>query len=104
MSEQRLIDANAFKEDIIHNREIPAEVICDVLDIIDNAPTVDDKYIEGHIDGMLQAEKLYARPIGKWEDYSDEGYVECPFCGSLTTCDDNKDELHYCWNCGAELR
>ena len=36
-----MIDANAFKEDIIHNREIPAEVICDVLDIIDNAPTVE---------------------------------------------------------------
>lgn len=41
---------------------------------------------------------------GKWRDYSDEGYVECPFCGSATNCEDNKDELHYCWNCGAEMR
>ena len=41
---------------------------------------------------------------GKWIDYSDEGYVECPFCHSATNCDGNKDELHYCFSCGAELR
>lgn len=40
---------------------------------------------------------------GKWIDHSDEGYVECPFCGSLTTCEDNIDELHYCFNCGAKM-
>ena len=44
------------------------------------------------------------RPKGEWVDYSDDGFVECPFCGSATTCDDNKDELHFCWNCGAEMR
>jgi len=41
---------------------------------------------------------------GEWIDYSDEGYVECPFCGSATNCEDNKDELHYCWNCGAKMK
>ena len=41
---------------------------------------------------------------GNWIDYSDEGYVECPFCHSATNCDGNKDELHYCFSCGAELR
>lgn len=41
---------------------------------------------------------------GKWIDYSDEGYVECPFCHSATNCSGNKDELHYCFSCGAELR
>ena len=42
---------------------------------------------------------------GKWIDhYMDEGYVECPFCHSATNCDGNKDELHYCFSCGAELR
>ena len=44
------------------------------------------------------------RNKGEWIDYSDEGYVECPFCHSATNCDDNKDELHYCFSCGAELR
>lgn len=41
--------------------------------------------------------------VGKWLDHSDEGYVECPFCGSLTTCEDNIDELHYCFNCGVKM-
>ena len=41
--------------------------------------------------------------VGKWIDHSDEGYVQCPFCGSLTTCEDNIDELHYCFNCGAKM-
>ena len=40
----------------------------------------------------------------KWIDYSDEGYVECPFCHSATNCDGNKDELHFCFSCGADLR
>ena len=44
------------------------------------------------------------RKKGKWIDYSDEGYVECPFCHSATNCDGNKDELHYCFSCGEELR
>lgn len=32
-----------------------------------------------------------------------EGYVECPFCHSATNCEDNKDELHYCFSCGARM-
>jgi hypothetical protein len=40
---------------------------------------------------------------GKWIDCSDEGYVECPFCGHATNCEDNIDELHYCFYCGARM-
>lgn len=40
---------------------------------------------------------------GEWIDHSEEGYVECPFCGHLTNCDGDKDELHYCWHCGAKM-
>ena len=40
----------------------------------------------------------------EWIDYSDDGYLECPFCHSATNCDGDKDELHYCFSCGAELR
>lgn len=43
------------------------------------------------------------RPHGTWNDHSDEGYVECPFCDHATTCDDNIEELHYCFFCGASL-
>ena len=44
------------------------------------------------------------RPHGEWRDFSDMGFVECPFCEHATTCDDNIEELHYCFFCGAELR
>lgn len=44
------------------------------------------------------------RKKGRWIDYTDEGYVECPFCYSATNCDDNKDELHFCFSCGADMR
>ena len=44
------------------------------------------------------------RPHGTWNDHSDEGYVECPFCDHATNCDDNIEELHFCFFCGAELK
>ena len=44
------------------------------------------------------------RKKGEWIDYSDEGYVVCPFCHNATNCDGNKDELRFCFSCGAELR
>lgn len=44
------------------------------------------------------------RKKGKWIDYTDDGYVECPFCHSATNCDGNKDELHYCFSCGSDMR
>ena len=40
---------------------------------------------------------------GVWLDYSEDGYVECPFCGYLTTCNKDIAELHYCFNCGAKM-
>lgn len=40
---------------------------------------------------------------GHWRDYSEDGYVECPFCEHATNCEDDIDELHYCFYCGAEL-
>lgn len=47
--------------------------------------------------------KMLKQKSGKWIDYSDEGYVECPFCNHATTCEDNIDELHYCFYCGARM-
>ena len=80
---------------------------------IDNAPTVenitifcenaDEKTIED-LKVELERVKTELRPQGEWKDYSEDGYVECPICNCLTNCDDNIDELHYCWNCGAKLR
>lgn len=61
-------------------------------------------YHAGFQDGYAEAKETFKRPQGEWIDHSNEGYVECPFCGEATNCEDNKDELHYCWNCGAEMR
>lgn len=69
-----------------------------------NEPHYDEEgyriFYESEIDNAPTIER---RPQGEWKDYSDDGFVECPFCGSATTCDGNKDELHFCWNCGAKM-
>lgn len=92
-------------------------------DLIDKAPTVNikpianvtfdkdelekivnDRVVEPIKKGELVV-KTIERPQGEWIDYSEaEGYVECPICNHLTNCDGNIDELHYCWNCGADMR
>lgn len=88
----RLIDADALKEVF---KETDVHYGGKIKELIDEAPTI-----------VLPTKILeyIKRPHGEWRDYSNEGYVECPFCGSATNCEDNKDELHYCWNCGAEMR
>ena len=40
---------------------------------------------------------------GRWIDYVEDGYVECPFCHSATNCDGNISELHFCFSCGARM-
>lgn len=94
-----LIDREALKKAIAES-----EPCCDVWrDIVDNAPAVEYPfYQEAYQTGFEEGKN--ARPQGKWKDHSEEGYVECPFCEHLTNCEDNIDELHYCWNCGAYMR
>lgn len=58
----------------------------------------------GYKKGFENARKQFERPSGEWKDYTDDGYVECPFCGSATNCDGNIDDLHYCFSCGANMR
>lgn len=52
---------------------------------------------EKHVGNTLKRQTV------KWIDYSDEGFVECPICGYATNCEDNIDELHYCFYCGARM-
>ena len=54
--------------------------------------------------GRIDALPSVTQKSGKWIDYSDEGYVECPFCGHATNCEDDIDELHYCFYCGSGMR
>jgi hypothetical protein len=48
-------------------------------------------------------EEMKEPKTGHWIDHSEEGYVECPLCGHATNCEDNIDELHYCFHCGARM-
>ena len=61
MSEQRLIDANAFKEKIIKLQKAEQNITPLAISIsfdnlktlIDSAPTAEDRYSEGYSDGYL---------------------------------------------------
>ena len=61
--------------------------IGDVLDALEDYPAAD----------------VVERKTGKWINYLEDGFVECPFCKSATNCDGDIAELHYCFNCGAKL-
>lgn len=61
-------------------------------------------YVKTALKLLDETPTVESRPSGVWIDNSEDGYVECPFCHSATTCEDNIEELHFCWNCGAELR
>lgn len=60
-------------------------------------------WLQNH-DRILTESKVSLK--GTWRDYTDEGYVECPFCKSATNCESKEDidELHFCFSCGAMLR
>ena len=58
--------------------------------------------ISGVIESFPAAD-VVERKTGKWINYLEDGFVECPFCGAATNCDGEISELHYCFNCGAEL-
>ena len=89
---------------------------CDVIDKLKALPSVQPKErcianitlneedLERIVKEQVEEIKELLPQKGEWIDYSSEGFVECPFCHSATNCDDNKDELHYCFSCGAELR
>lgn len=67
----------------------------------------DKGYLNGHIDGVAQAERMYARPIGTWiRGKASFGYVdlECSLCHCECECvEDDKIPSKYCPNCGAKM-
>ena len=68
-----------------------------------------EKIIQGLYRGDSRAIKEAIKALekepgkGHWIDHSDEGYVECSNCGSATNCDGTVADLHFCFNCGAEM-
>ena len=54
----RLIDADVLKKAITQNREIDRNAVCDVLDIIDNAPTVEPYQGEAYVNIKMSDEDI----------------------------------------------
>ena len=101
MSVQRLIDANALKEQIDYYikeagwSEHDNRVLGWCKEFIDNAPTVD-----------AIVNTIEVRPQGEWYYSIDKGW-ECNQCHEIVkdmpTCM-RKALYNFCPNCGAELR
>ena len=98
-----LISREALKKAIVLNRDIDRNAVCDVLDIIDNAPTVlHDNYSMGYQDGVRKV--LSERPQGEWEEpfeMNGKSYHKC------TNCHISSELIlfgNYCPNCGAEMK
>lgn len=76
---------------------------CDrILFMIEILPAVDKGYQEGHIDGMLQAEKLYARPVGEWIIDKNTRDIICSCCGQSRR-DTRANHIFFCNHCGAKM-
>ena len=114
----RCIDADALEElfreviggiakqpEMNGNLEHMVRASAMVVEMIQDAPTIEPRCET--CEAFNKTRLLIPQPErkkGKWIDYTEDGYVECPFCHSATNCDGNKDELHFCFSCGADMR
>lgn len=98
-----LISREALKK-AIHSSSLSSNrewLLMDLDEIIDNAPTVEEKsYAMGYQDG-LEDVLDGIRPQGKWIYHSDDyiAFYTCDKCGSAGDIQDK-----FCRNCGANMR
>ena len=88
-----------FCDDAISREEAIKEVCFMMKDCFD----ADEEQMDAIETTINELPPVQPSRKGHWIDYSEDGYVECPYCGHATNCEDNIDELHYCFYCGAEL-
>lgn len=106
ISRQAAIDA-VYKNDRYTTIGQRLEALPSVQPIITHEQAIDylreTGWLQNH-DRILTESKVPLK--GTWKDYTDEGYVECPFCKSATNCESKEDidDLHFCFSCGAMLR
>ena len=92
----RLIDANELKEHISELLLVYSGK--EILDAIDNAPTVEQKDWKFYFDhGYAQAKREFERPQGEWVFVSRHCW-KCPYCQELTN-----EGKNFCPNCGARM-
>lgn len=85
-------------------RLIDADVLFDQASDIEPQRKSDYLLIGRFMEMIIKAETIEPNH-GEWIDFSDDGYVECPFCGSATNCEyGGKEDLHYCFSCGARMK
>ena len=76
-----------------------------ILNMIDNAPTVEAIPTELHekildkAEGELLECQSNLRPQGEW-NYIQAGMCVCPFCGAMP----HKEYKNFCAKCGADMR
>lgn len=109
MSEIRLIDANALKQAFEETVVIEPMPYAFVKQIIDNAPTVEQKYYERIIAQINPV--IEARPQGEWITFpTNHSIIQCSECTALINnlrvdvFKDKVGKMNFCPNCGADMR
>ena len=97
----RLIDADAFKADVLSGLYIYLqENKEDIARAIDNAPTLPlPDFKEGYKQAIKDGKTNFSRPQGEW-NYIQAGMAVCPFCGATS----HKQYKNFCPDCGADMR
>ena len=110
-----LISRNDFKNKFISTISVGRLEFGDIINLIDNAPTVVDRSLEiakkrielGRKVGNLEGRIETARPQGEWSDLSTygrhTGWIVCSVCGQEPPSESNL-RTNFCPNCGADMR
>lgn len=79
----------------------------DLIDLLYRARPIFGHYFESFMNEVSQLPVEDIKPVkyAQWIDHKEDGYVECPICGSCTNCeyDESIDDLNYCFSCGSRL-
>ena len=101
----RLIDAEAFKKQLEESYEYTE--LSEVVEMLDNAPTVESDYEWGYSEGVHDTE----RPQGEWIERTEkitlDTYYECSNCKEPWTTIEGTpwdNGMNFCPNCGARMK
>ena len=102
----RIIDADKLINQI-EQHCIDDEVTCkdDVIEIIDNAPTVvPEDFMNPYEEGYERARKDFERPTGEWKLDDTEQFCYCSNCEDTYYPRPLDPCWYYCPHCGAYMK